>query len=315
MADEQPPPTPKPEPPAEPGQQPKPPEAGGSEKKRKRPILKHRLSLGGGRRVLLRNIVVVEEPPNPPEPPDPAAKAAEDYEKKRDKYEQKQAAFFESATAERNRLIGTKTDQSKSYDQTILTFSAGAIALSITFVEKIAPTPAVPVLLYVAWSFFGLAVLFVVLSFLASQAAFQREIDVVNEKWAAAVAAETQAAPEGTEAPKQVAPPKNRLTNLTRYLNYASGGMFVSGIIFFVLFGIFNWPVKKEASKIKGAPIKIEITGEVMPGQTNVVTTSGASIEIQKGATPTPAMLAPVPQPPPPAPAPAPQTTTQTTTK
>jgi hypothetical protein len=261
----------------------------------------------------LRNIVVVEEPNEPPEPPDPAVKAAEDYEKKRDKYKQEQAAFFESATAERNRLIGTKTDQSKSYDQTILTFSAGAIALSITFVEKIAPTPAVPVLLYVAWSFFGLAVLFVVLSFLASQAAFQREIDVVNEKWAAAVAAETKAATEGTAAdtPKQEAAPKNRFTNLTRYLNYASGGMFVSGIIFFVLFGIFNWPVKKEASKIEGTPIKIEITGEAMPGKMNVVTTSGASIEVQKGATPTPAMLAPVPQPPPPAPAPAPQTTTK----
>jgi hypothetical protein len=258
--------------------------------------------------VLLRNAILVEAPP------DVAALAKKEHEAAQEAYKRDRTEFFNSCTAERNRLIETRTDQSKTYDQTILTFSAGAIALSITFVEKIAPTPAVPVLLYVAWCFFGLAVLSVVLSFLASQRAFQLEIDAVTARWNAAVAAENAPAAEGTTAdtPKPATRLANRFTAYTRYLNYSSGGLFVAGIVFFVLFGVCNWPVTKEAGKITGTPIKIEITGEVMPRTMNVVTTSGAGGDVQKAATPVPAMLAPVPQPP--ASAPATQTTQTGTT-
>lgn len=239
--------------------------------------------------------------------------AKKEYEATQETYKKDRTEFFNSCTAERNRLIETRTDQSKTYDQTILTFSAGAIALSITFVEKIAPSPAAPMLLYVAWSFFGLAVLSVVLSFLASQRAFQLEIDAVTTRWNAAVEAEksTSAEATATDAPKPTVRKANRFTTFTRYLNYTSGGMFVMGIVFFVLFGIWNWPVKKDAGKITATPIKIEITGEVMPGTMYVVTTSGASVEVQKAAVPTPAMLAPAPQLP--APAPTTMTTTGTT--
>jgi hypothetical protein len=252
--------------------------------------------LASGRRLLLRNAVLVEAPP---EAPDADALAKQEF--KREK-----AVFFESCRAERNRFIETKTDQTKSYDQTILTFSAGAIALSITFVEKIAPSPSVPWLLYGAWSCFGLAVLSVVASFLFIQEAFQNEIDSVDAKWDALLAAEAAAATGATppDAVPQAAQP-NRYTTQTRNLNFASGGLFVSGIVFFVLFGAFNWPAKEETSKITGTPIKIEITGEVMPGKMNVVTTSGGSVQIQKGATATSAMLTTAPQPPAPTAAPA----------
>src|SRR5215211_1686322 len=70
-------------------------------------------------------------------------------------YKQQQNEFFKSLLTERTRLIESKTDQAKSYDQAILTFSAGAIALSLTFVEKIAPTPVTPSLLYISWMAFG----------------------------------------------------------------------------------------------------------------------------------------------------------------
>src|ERR1043165_4428207 len=160
MADEQPttpPPPPEPEPkvhedvphPPPPVAPPPPPPPGAATPKRRmRPVLKHRASLASGRRMLLRNIVIVEEPPEPPEPPDPNVVAREKYEEAKEKHRKEMLGYLDSIRSERNRFIETKTDQSKSYDQTILTFSAGAIGLSITFVEKIAPTPSVPILLY-----------------------------------------------------------------------------------------------------------------------------------------------------------------------
>lgn len=281
------------------------PEARASKRARRarEAFVKRLVSLTSGRRRLFRSFVLVEDRPEPPDPEIEEKKAQDAAE---EKYRQEKNAFFESCTAERNRFIESKTDQSKTYDQTILTFSAGAIALSITFIEKLAPIPAAPWLLYTAWSFFGLAVLSVVLSFLVSQEAFQNEIEWVDASWEAVKSGETE--------PPERRP--NRYTAQTRKLNFASGSLFVLGIVFFVLFGAFNWPQKKEASKITTTPIKIEISGEVMPGKMNVVTTAGAAIEIQKGNTPTPAMLNQPPQPPAqPAPPPGTPATQSTTTK
>jgi hypothetical protein len=250
--------------------------------------------LAAGRRLLLRNAVLVEAPP---EPPDAAAEEAAANKAAEEKYKQEKAAFFESLTKERSRFIEGRAEQSKTYDQTILTFSAGAIGLSITFVEKIAPNPFAPWLLYGSWTCFGLAVLSVVVSFVVSQMAFDNEITYVDASWAAVVGQ--------TDPPEKRA---NRYTEHTDKLNLVSGGMFVCGIVFFVLFGVCNWPAKKEASTLRGTPIKIEITGEMMPDKMNVITRPGAVIEVKKGNTPTPAMLPQAPKPVVPTPAPAPTT-------
>jgi hypothetical protein len=42
---------------------------------------------------------------------------------------------------ERNLLIDAKRDAARSFDQTMITLSGGALALSLTFVEKLAAIP------------------------------------------------------------------------------------------------------------------------------------------------------------------------------
>jgi len=236
---------------------------------------------------------------------DDEAKKAADAEAT---YVQKQREYLASILAERNRFIASKSEQSKSYDQTILTFSAGAIALSLTFVEKVAPTPICPGLLYTSWSAFGFAVISVIVSFIVSQEAFKNEITALDALWNAVNKRETT-------MPERVV---NRHTTATRRLNMASGSLFVLGIVFLVLFGASNWPAAKDATKgtISPTSFKIEITGTTMPNNIpNVITTTGASIEIKKADVPTSALLAPMPQQATQAPAPAPTTTvTQTTT-
>jgi hypothetical protein len=191
-----------------------------------------------------------------------------------DKYERQIQDYFTAVAAERNRFITSKTDQQKTYDQTILTFSSGAIALSLTFVEKFAPVPTCPCLLYLAWGGFGLAILSVVSSFIVSQRAFQNEIDWIDETWAAVR--------DDKEPPTERA---NRYSTLTEALNVLSGLAFVVAFLFLTLFGVKNWPTKKDET-LKGKPIKIEITGEVVPGRTTF------------GQAPTPATLPPRPVPP-----------------
>jgi hypothetical protein len=266
------------------------------------------VSLAAARRLVLRNTVVIEVPSEV----DPAAEAAKEQKEADEKYEQGKTAFFETARDERNRLIDSKGEQSKTYDQTILTFSAGAIGLSITFVEKIAASPVSPWLLYLAWSCFGFAVFSVIVSFVVSQKAFQHEIDAVDAAWAA-----VRDGKPSTNAPQEEPKPDllpNFYTVVTRNLNRASGTFFVLGIAFFVAFGISNWPVAKHPAKIDPVAIKIEVLGGSMADRM-VVTTSGPVVNHGRGNTPSTPMLQPAPQPPAPAPTPAPTTAPTTTAK
>jgi hypothetical protein len=162
-----------------------------------------------------------------------------------EKYEEQKRLFFASLAAERNRFIDAKADQSKTYDQTILTFSAGAIGLSLTFLEKLAPHPAHTWVLYVSWILFGSAILSVIVSFALSQAAIDHEIAWIDATWAAVELRQTQ-------PPPRLA---NRRRLWTKLVNIASGGLFVLGIASLVAFASANWPPPAEGrSRIDTTP-------------------------------------------------------------
>src|SRR5438094_8679598 len=106
------------------------------------------------------------------EAPEPARVIAET----RPVIDEKLFKAYELYLSERTRLSTGKREQAKSYDQTILTYSAGAIALSITFLEKVVRNPDVKSWLYTSWILFALAMMSTLYSFLASQKAFECEI-------------------------------------------------------------------------------------------------------------------------------------------
>jgi hypothetical protein len=222
----------------------------------------------------------------------------------KNRYEQQKREFFNACTAERNRFVEAKAEESKAYDKTVLTFSAGAIGVSLTFVEKIAPEPSVPFVLYVSWSCFALAILAVIVSFLLSQAAMDREIEWIDDAWSAVNAGKTEHPPRVT----------NRHALLTRGVNLTSGGLFVAGIISLVLFGSQNWPRRSETRSMESKPLRIEITGEIMPNRVATITTQTTSTDT-RGNTPAAALLPSAPHlPATTAPAPTVTTTPTTTT-
>lgn len=123
---------------------------------------------------------------------------------------------------------------SRRYDQWILTLSGGALALSITFIEKIAPSPAIHTLHWLKWSWFlfVLSLLGGLVSLLTSQSAIReqrRELD---------------------EAFQTRRPPTCRtrkwFTRLTNLLNWGTAIVFVAGVSSLCMFAFRNEPRQKE---------------------------------------------------------------------
>lgn len=125
-------------------------------------------------------------------------------------------------------------EQSKLFDRSILTLSAGALALSLTFVEKIAPNPlpeSVRMLL-AAWIFFGGTILITLISFLVSQRAYQRQRDLNDARYESGQPYE-----------------RDKFGDWVDRLNYSSIVSFMIGAFLLILFSFTNLERKSNMAK------------------------------------------------------------------
>ncbi|MFQ5796168.1 MAG: hypothetical protein ACE5JP_14120 [Candidatus Bipolaricaulia bacterium] len=128
---------------------------------------------------------------------------------------------------ERKLLIDAEREALRSFDKAILTLSAGALGLSITFIRQLAPEPQVETLrlLAIAWIAFGLSLLSTLFSFLTSQSALRRQREILDQDYE-------------NEKPNQNY--KNWQAKITNILNLASILSFIVGLIFLAWFSIEN---------------------------------------------------------------------------
>jgi hypothetical protein len=126
---------------------------------------------------------------------------------------------------ERKILIDAERSTAQQYDKAILTLAAGALALSITFMNQIAPEPKPNSIcfLIIAWSLFALSILSTLISFLSSQAACRQSRDILDQRI--------------TGKGDSRKPLAKTLTNI---LNYFSMGTFILGVIALVIFSSVN---------------------------------------------------------------------------
>ena len=129
---------------------------------------------------------------------------------------------------ERKLLIDAEREGSRSFDKAILTLAAGALGLSITFVDKIAPLPQAATLwlLVTSWISFGFSIIITLSSFITSQWACVRQREILDTQWL-----------NSTQGQKSI---KNRWTRVTNALNVVSILSFVAGVIFLCLFAFVN---------------------------------------------------------------------------
>lgn len=116
---------------------------------------------------------------------------------------------------------------SEHTDKAILTLSAGALALSMTFLKDIVPLKDVIKLplIIAAWCAFGSSIACV----LFSQYESRRAIDVQMQRLESRIVRDFESANQ-----------PNPHTNRTNRLNVFAGALFFAGLIFTILFTTFN---------------------------------------------------------------------------
>ncbi len=135
---------------------------------------------------------------------------------------------YEVYLEERNRSINTELEEARRFDKYILTLAAGTFGLSFVFIEKIAPEPIeAGCLVVTAWSFFGLAILSTLCSFLLSQEAHSKQRKILAKLYKSKTALKEEEL-------------KNVFATWTKRLNWISGGMFIFGVFFLIIFSALN---------------------------------------------------------------------------
>ena len=82
---------------------------------------------------------------------------------------------------ERKLLVEGERAAGEAFDKTLLTLSAGAIALSVTFVERLGSAGRVKPLLYISWAILAFGLLLNVRAFLMLQNSYYRLLDMNDE--------------------------------------------------------------------------------------------------------------------------------------
>lgn len=136
---------------------------------------------------------------------------------------------YEVYLGERKSLVNTLLDQSRSFDKYILTLAGGTFGLSFLFIKQIVPQPIHNTLslLIAAWSCFGASILVTLLSFLFSQAACLKQIEIIENSWFSKITNNAKTSP-------------NIYNKITVWLNWISMVLFVSGVVLLIVFGTKN---------------------------------------------------------------------------
>lgn len=163
---------------------------------------------------------------NKPQSPEPKASPARQMNK----------SEYRAYMDERRSLVNSLRDQARSFDRYILTLAGGTFGLSLVIIKTLAPQPlahTMPLLLG-AWAAFGASILFTLVSFLLSQKACLRNIEIIDARLSG-----TNSSPEYKSA--------NIFTKLTEIFNWLSISSFITGVALLINFGIRNLPVVQGA--------------------------------------------------------------------
>lgn len=141
--------------------------------------------------------------------------------------EQNKQEEYQTYLEERKQLIAAERDTAQQFDKAILTLAAGALGLSITFINTIAPSPKACSKLFLvsAWILFCFSLLSTLISFLTSLSACRKQRDILDD-----------------DIMEKNNNKSNNATNWTNWLNYFSIGFFIIGVISLVVFSIINLP-------------------------------------------------------------------------
>lgn len=140
--------------------------------------------------------------------------------------------LYQALIDERKELLVTAKEAAIQYAKAIMTLSAGALALSLTFIKNIVPKPFPGTLFYLkaSWVSFSVSLTAIVISFLLSQFAFLKQIEIVQESFSNETKKD-----EGDHNS-----PTNPYKNWIVFLNVISLIFFILGVILIIWFSVSN---------------------------------------------------------------------------
>ena len=132
----------------------------------------------------------------------------------------------------RNRLTEADFQVTKQTDQAILTISAGALTLSVTFIKLVIDNPVAKGAIILAWSLFGASILFTLISLFTSRKSLKREIMKID----------VQLKEKSGELKRQSQEFLKDRTwqNITSFCNIASGSTFITAWFSLIFFMVNN---------------------------------------------------------------------------
>ena len=168
--------------------------------------------------------------------------------------------------ARSSRLDELAFKTSERYDQWVLTLSGGALAISLTFLEKIAPQPA-PMTLWLlglSWLSFIGAILAGFFAIHYSREAIYREMEIARENYETFVSTSTTQNMQGANQPTKDNLPRTRVETA----NIVSRSCLAAGTGLLCLFALINLVIAKSpqiGESPKEATVKLFLPHQSFP--------------------------------------------------
>jgi hypothetical protein len=175
--------------------------------------------------------------------------------------------------ASRRTLDDLAFKTSERYDQWVFTLAGGALAISLTFLEKIAPDPArlTFILLGVSWLAYILTILAGFSAIYYSRKAIYRAIEICDENYRQFNETTSEEKPEGDPLPES----ENYFNVIVDRLNVVSLSCLVAGTLLMCVFALAN---------LKGTkPVKETEHTNVPATTVNFLHTSNKTANTNKG--------------------------------
>lgn len=191
-------------------------------------------------------------------------------------------AIFAVYKAEIDKRELSNTD---NYDKNILTLSSAGLAISLTLLKDIVSKegPTFVVFLYLSWTFFGLAILSTIASFLISNKALTKQLSIAERYY--------------IDGDQNAFSEKNSWGKFTSLLNWFSGSFFILAIISVIVFGLTNFSKRLvvDIDNSKNCVVSDLNEGHVVPKMQQHPIDKGAAIPaMPKVPAPKPSPVNPV---------------------
>lgn len=150
--------------------------------------------------------------------------------------------LHERYVKQRERLLDASLETAGRYDRALLTVGSGALAISVAFLEKIAPSPVPWTIAFIvlAWTLLLASIISQLLALDRSENATKHQVSILDTEYLFYFSGDDPA----ERVREGFIPPVNPFVDQTKRYNLASRYCLISGIVLVFVFSALNLWIK-----------------------------------------------------------------------